>query len=97
MKSTTVIALLVAAAAAATTLVMCGRTPESVPVAAPETPAIIDHTPAAPDTPVGESCSADCGNGVIAAITCAEGETPVCNCQATPQTQCLPPAQAPQP
>lgn len=52
------------------------------------------HAPAAPDQPVGGSCSVDC-SGSSVAITCAEGETPVCDCAATPASQCLPPAAAP--
>lgn len=57
--------------------------------------------PAAPSAPasdaqaIGESCSQDCGGGKVAAITCAEGETPVCDCGATPSAACkVPPAGA---
>ena len=47
----------------------------------------VDHTPAAPDMPVGDSCNAMCGAKPIA-ITCAMGEKPVCDCNATPQVEC---------
>jgi hypothetical protein len=73
----------------------CGKKEE-----APQAPA----TPAAPAAPVqpapppqavGDSCSQDCGGGKVASITCAQGETPVCDCQATPNALCkVPPAAA---
>ena len=52
------------------------------------TAANTDHTPAAPDMAVGESCNAMCGTTPIA-ITCAVGETPACDCNATPRVQCV--------
>ncbi len=52
------------------------------------------RAPSAPDQPVGSSCRVDCAGSTVA-ITCAEGETPVCDCTASPASQCLPPASAP--
>lgn len=71
-------------------LAACGREEEAaapataVPQAAPTVPA-----PRA----IGESCSQDCG-GTTISIQCAEGETPVCDCAATPQASCKVPAGA---
>lgn len=95
MNRNTIIALIVAAALAAGALVMCSKGPgpaSTATPAVPEAPAVIDRTPAAPDMAVGESCSAICPDATKAEIICAEGEKPVCDCAATPRTQCLPPA-----
>ena len=86
MKNTTLIGLLVAAAVAGG--VVMYRQHDAAVAAVP---AVMDGTPAAPDMPVGESCSATCPDASKAEITCALGEKPVCDCAATPKTQCLPP------
>lgn len=87
MKRSTLIALLIAAAVAAGAIVMYRQHSPTVPA----TPAVIDRTPAAPDMPVGVTCSVTCPDASTAEITCAQGEKPVCDCAATPRTQCLPP------
>lgn len=98
MNRNTVIALIAAAVAAVAALVYFsshnGQATGTTPAPAAVEAAPVDHTPAAPDMAVGDSCSVDCG-GTPAAITCAEGEKPVCDCAATPRTQCLPPAAKP--
>lgn len=43
---------------------------------------------AAPNTPVGESCSVTCPDVGKVEITCAVNEKPVCDCAATPKVQC---------
>lgn len=37
---------------------------------------------------VGEMCEATCADDETIGITCAAGETPVCDCDATPRTEC---------
>ena len=67
-----------------------GAAPAPAPAPAPAV------APAPEPQAVGESCSQDCGGGKVAAIQCAEGETPVCDCAATPASSCrVPPAGAP--
>lgn len=72
---------------AAIALAACDKPEEAAPAGSPQA------APAAPPEPpkeVGESCSAQC-EGVTVAIQCAEGETPVCDCAATPNASCVPP------
>ena len=72
-------------------LAACGKQEEAaVPAAAPATQAA-PVAPAPPPQAIGESCSQDCG-GTTISIQCAEGETPVCDCAATPQASCKVPA-----
>lgn len=81
--------------ACAVTLAGCdGSTtnPDSTqPVA--DTPADPPAPPPAPGTfpdskAVGDACEASCPNGDDIGITCAAGETPICDCDATPRTEC---------
>ena len=48
--------------------------------------------PAPAPQAVGDSCSKDCGGGNVVAITCAEGETPSCECGPPPVASCRVPA-----
>jgi hypothetical protein len=78
-------------ALALATLAGCGKQEEPAPPApAPATQAE-PVAPAPPPQAVGESCSRDCG-GTTISIQCAEGETPVCDCAATPQASCKVPS-----
>lgn len=81
MKTKLCSALVLAVALAA-----CGKSEEP----APSAPAV---APAPPAQAVGDSCSQECGGGTVAAIQCAAGETPVCDCKATPNALCKVPEQ----
>lgn len=70
----------------------CGKKEEAPPASpAPATQAE-PVAPAPPAQAIGASCSKDCGGGKTLSIQCAEGETPVCDCAASPQTSCQVPA-----
>jgi len=59
--------------------------------AAPATPGNTQEVAPAPaPQAVGGSCSKDCA-GTAVAITCAEGETPICECGPPPVASCVPP------
>lgn len=72
----------------------CGR---QEPVAAP-----VEPTPqqaaeraaeeAADGAVAAESCTQNCGDGLIATIQCAAGETAVCDCDEEPKARCEVPA-----
>lgn len=96
MKRPLKIALILIPIALIAAYLTLGQDEPATPAAVPDAVTYPQgHTPAAPDQPVGASCSVDCAGGTTVAITCAEGETPVCDCAATPASQCLPPAAAP--
>ena len=51
-------------------------------------PPIVDDPGTFPESKaVGASCTADCAGEAIG-ITCAADETPICDCAATPRTEC---------
>ncbi|MDP9139266.1 MAG: hypothetical protein M3O62_00550 [Pseudomonadota bacterium] len=63
----------------------------SVPsdMAAPTAAPVPDAVEAAADSAaVPQICTQDCGDGVVATIQCAEGQTPVCDCNAEPKAHC---------
>jgi hypothetical protein len=73
-------------------LAACGKKDEAAAPAAPAPAAqSAPVAPAPPPQAIGESCSQDCG-GTTISIQCAAGETPVCDCAATPQASCKVPA-----
>lgn len=79
-------------ALALVTLTGCGKQEDAAPAApAPVPQQAAPAIPAPPPQAIGESCSKDCG-GTAISIQCAEGETPVCDCAATPQASCKVPA-----
>lgn len=83
---------LVGLALALAGLAACGKKDEEPAPTAPQPAA--ESAPVAPAPPpqaIGESCSKDCG-GTQISIQCAQGETPVCDCAATPQASCKVPA-----
>ena len=92
MNRNLIIALIVAAVAAAAGLVMCQKPAGDSSSTLSIEPVNQDRTPAAPDMAVGDACNTSCPDGSKLEILCAEGETPQCDCNATPRTQCLPPA-----
>ena len=70
----------------------CGKQEEPAAPAPPvPVPQSAPVAPAPPPQAVGDSCSKDCG-GTAISIQCAEGETPVFDCAATPQASCKVPA-----
>ena len=82
----------VAVALALAGLAACGKKDEEAAPAAPQPASqAAPVAPAPPPQAVGESCSQDCG-GTTNSIQCAEGETPVCDCAATPQASCKVPS-----
>jgi len=82
-------AALITILTAACMLLACGKPEEAAPLPAQSAPAQAPATPAPPQE-VGESCSQDCGGGTVAAIRCAAGETPVCDCAKQPNASCVP-------
>ena len=64
----------------------CGKETAPAPAPPPVPAAVVPDLP--PPQEVGDSCAKDCGNGVKAEIQCAAGETPVCDCAATPNASC---------
>lgn len=89
MKRSTQIIIAAVVAAALAGAYLLSRSPESTSPA--PVSSALDTTPAAPDLPVGDSCSVECSGNTVE-ILCAEGETPQCDCSVVPQAQCLPPA-----
>lgn len=81
--STTIASFLLAATVVL--LTACGSSAGVTEQAPPETPPL-----SFPDAlTVGGACDVVCPNGDNIDIICAAGETPTCDCDATPRTQCL--------
>ena len=58
----------------------------------PEQAAELAAERAADGAVAAESCTQNCGDGLIATIQCAAGETAVCDCDGEPKARCEPPA-----
>lgn len=73
----------------------CGKQEQQqAPPAAPAASAAT-VAPAPPPQALGDSCSKDCGGGNVISIQCAAGETPVCECGASPMASCRVPPGSP--
>lgn len=66
----------------------CGKKEEAPPATPPANTQEVAPAPA--PQAVGGACTKDCG-GTLVTITCAEGETPMCECGPPPAASCAPP------